>query len=79
MRITVPLTLEIEVPSQEEAAQYLILAPDGTPTTEVSPNFLADLFDDGLQDMFAYEEHSVIKVCGYTKAAVREILARQIP
>lgn len=79
MQITVLLTLTIEVKDTEAAKQYLDISPDGSLSSDINPEFLADIFDDGIQDMIIYGEDKVLKLCGKTPEDIRHILGTRIP
>ncbi len=79
MQIEVPLTLTIEVPDQAAASAYLEFSKDGSLTSIVTPEFLADLFDDDIPNMIIYGSDSVLKICGKTHEDIRHILASRIP
>ena len=79
MHIEVPLTLTIEVPHQEAASNYLEVDKDGKLTSTVNPEFIADLFDDGIPRMMIYDNADVLKVCGKTPEDIRKLLASRIP
>ena len=79
MQIEVPLTLTIEVSSKDKAAAYLELAEDGTLTSKVSLDFLADLFDDGIPDIITYESDTISKICGKTQLEVETARTSKIP
>lgn len=79
MQIEVPLTLTIEVSDATAAELYLEKAADGTLSTNVQTEFLADLFDDEIPNMIIYGTDKVIKICSKTQENVRKELAARIP
>ena len=80
MQIEVPLTLTIEVPDKEAAAEYLETDAAGELTATVNTDYIADLFDDDVPDMIIYGNNShVVKVCGKTPEEIKHILSSRIP
>ena len=79
MQIEVPLTLTIEVPDQVIAELYLEKAADGTLSTNVQAEFLADLFDDDIPNMIIYADSKLLKICNKTHENIRRELAARIP
>ncbi len=76
MQIIVPLTLTIEITDESEKATYFKCNVDGSISTDLNPEYINDIFADGVTEMLVYGDAKVTHIDNLTATEAAKSVRR---